>query len=232
MFSKKIVFAFLAALMCNFAIAQERSAQVVDDIQERILLNRVNFNQHVNDEGTIVVYICANEVGEVTQARVSRTKSTIKDIQTLSVVANETLNMKFNVVRKPLASCGEMTFNFDEKPPKNAPPVVASSLTKSKIMGSRPTPPSTDVEVGDLGERNILRYAKFEDLKQVGQITIYVCVDKYGRVIKSQAVKSKSTIKDNEILLKVARRVKSEMKFAPGKQQDCMYYKVRMEGFD
>jgi len=229
MFTKKIVFAFLVALMCNFVIAQEHSAQVVDGIQERILLNHVDFSQHKNT-GTVVVYICADAAGEVTQAQVSRTKSTIKDVQTLSKVANTALEMKFNAVKKLLNSCGEMTFNLDEKTPKNAPAVVNSGLRKRKIIGSRPTPPSTDVEAGDLTARNVLRGAKFNDLKQKGQVVIYVCADKYGRVIKAQTIKSQSTIKDDEILLEVTKRIQSQMKFSPGKQQDCMYYKVKMEG--
>ena len=84
---------------------------------------------------------------------------------------------------------------------------------------------------GDLGGRNILRRPKLNSIaKQDGRITIYVCADKYGRIVKAQAVKSQSTIKDKNILLAAAQAVKSEMRFSPGRGTDCMYYKVKIEG--
>lgn len=231
---KKIAFALLATLIYNFSIAQERSALVVEDINQRILVSRTNFDQHVNDTGTIVMYICADNQGNVTQIQVLRNKSTIKDLQTLSAVANEALNIKFNAVQSALPQCGEMTFNFDKKPVRRTDIASASKLGQDKVIGSRPTPPSTNVETGDLGQRKILLRPKFDTnfVKQNGLAVIYICADKYGRVIKAEPVPSQSTIKDEQLLNELAEKIKLEMKFSPAKQPDCMYYKVRIEGVD
>jgi len=86
---------------------------------------------------------------------------------------------------------------------------------------------------GDLGSRNILRRPNLSSIiRQNGRIVIYVCADKYGRVVKAQAVMSQSTIKDKKTLLMAAGMVKNEMRFSPGKGTDCMYYKIRIQGVD
>lgn len=232
MLLKKIAFVLLATFMYNFALAQERSAIVVDDIKDRVLLSRVNFDQHTNDAGTVVMYICADGFGNVSQVQVLRSKSTIKDLSSLSALANEALNMKFNASRKPLASCGEITFTFDGKPRGRKDIVGVSQIGQNKVIGSHPTPPSTNVKVGDLGQRKILRRPNLDNLVKQDQFAvIYICADKYGRVIKAQPVPSKSTIKDEKVLNKLAVKVKREMKFSPGKQQDCMYYRVEIRQF-
>jgi len=230
---RKIVFALFAILIYNFSIAQERTAQVVEDINERILLSRVNFDQHVSDAGTVVMYICADNPGSVTQIQVLRSKSTITDLKTLSAVANEALNMKFNAVQRALPQCGEMTFTFDEKPIGRMDIISASKLGQNKVIGSRPTPPSTKVETGDLGQRKILRRPQLGNIMKLveenGLAIIYVCADKYGRVIKAEPVSSQSTIKNEELLSKIAKQIKLEMKFSPANQPDCMYYKIEIE---
>jgi len=226
---RKIAFTLLITLIYNFAVAQERTAHVVEDINQRILVSRADFNQHVNNAGKIVIYICADNAGDVTQIQVLRSKSTIKDLPTLSAVANEALNMKFNAVQSALPQCGEMTFDFDGKPAGRKDIISASQLGQDKVIGSRPTPPSTNVESGDLGQRNILRHPKLDETAQDGLIVLYLCADKYGRVIKVQAVRSQSTIKDKDILLAAAKAAKKDMKFSPGKRTDCMYYKMQVE---
>jgi len=81
--------------------------------------------------------------------------------------------------------------------------------------------------------RNILRRPNLSSIvKENGLIVVYVCADKYGRVIKAQAVKSQSTIKNVNILFLAAKKVKSEMRFSSGEKTDCMYYKVRIGGVD
>lgn len=234
---RKIAFTLLLTLIYNFVVAQGHYAHVVDDINQRILVSRANFNQHVNDTGTIVMYICADNAGNVTQIQVLRSKSTIKDLPTLSAVANEALNMKFDAAQSALPQCGEMTFDFDKKPAGRKDIISASQLGQDKVInrsrpiGSRPTPPSTNVETGDLGKRNILRRPNLNEIvEQDGVIVLYLCADKYGRVMKVQAVRSQSTIKDASVLLAAAKAVKSEMKFSPGKGTDCMYYKVQIDG--
>lgn len=226
---RKIAFTLLITFMYNFAVAQALYAHVVEDINQRILVSRVDFNQYVNDSGKIVMYICADNAGDVTQVQVLRSKSTIKDLSTLSAVANEALNMKFEAVRSALPQCGEMTFDFDEKPSGRKDIISTSRLGQDKVIGSRPTPPST-VETGDLGKRNILRHPNLNEVvEQDGLIVLYLCADKYGRVMKAQAVRSQSTIKDPGILLAAARAAKIQMKFSPGKGTDCMYYKMQIE---
>lgn len=231
MLSRKIVFTLLVALMSNFAIAQEFYAHVVEDINERMLVHHADFKQHINEAGTIVMYICADKAGDVTQIQVLRGKSTIKDLPTLSAVADEALNMKFNAVQKNLPQCGEMTFNFDEKPSGRKDIISASKLGQEKVIGSRPTPPSANVEIGDLGKRNILKGPNLNQIMAQDElIVLYLCADKYGRVMKAQAVRSQSTVKDAEVLLAAAKAAKIQMRFSPGKGTDCMYYKMQIEG--
>jgi len=229
MLLRKIAFALLATLIYNFSIAQERTAQVVEDINGRTQLSRVNFDQHVDDAGTIVMYICADNPGNVTQVQVLRSKSTITDLKTLSAVANEALNIKFTAVRRALPQCGEMTFTFDGKPPGRKDIISASKTGQNKVFGSRPTPPSTKVETGDLGQRKILRRPKLDNIEEKGTAVIYICADKYGRIIKADPVPSQSTIRDEKLLNELSKKVKREMKFAPANQPDCMYYKVNVE---
>ncbi len=230
MLLKKIAFALLAILLTNFAIAQERSAKVVEDINQRILLSRANFDQHVDESGTIVLYICADNPGDVTHIQVLRSKSTIKDLQTLSAVANEALSLKFNAVKSALTQCGEMTFTFDKKTVDRNDIVAASQLGQNKVFGSRPMPPSTNVEVGDLKARKILRHADMNELTETtGEVVVYICADKYGRVIKAEPVSNQSTIKDQDIISKIALKLKRQMKFSPGKTMDCMYYTITIE---
>ena len=227
---KKIAFALLAILLTNFAIAQERAAKVVEDINQRILVSRANFDQHVNESGTIVLYICADNPGDVTHIQVLRSKSTIKDLQTLSAVANEALHLKFNAVKSALTQCGEMTFTFDKKPVGRNNIVAASQLGQNKVFGSRPTPPSTNVETGNLTTRKVLRHADMDELTEMtGEVVVYICADKYGRVIKAEPVRNQSTIKNQDIISEVVLRLKRQMKFSPGKTMDCMYYTVKIE---
>ena len=228
---RKIAFALLATLIYNFAIAQERTAQVVEDINDRTVISPADFDQHIGDaSGRIVMYICADNAGDVTQIQVLRSKSTIKDLSILSAVANEALNMKFNAVRSTLPQCGEMTFPPNEKPIVCPDIVTASKMGENKVFGSRPTPPSTNVETGNLGERAILKRPNLDSIEQEGTIVLYLCADKYGRVIKAQAARSQSTIKDENVLLTAAKAAKTEMKFSPGKRTDCMYYTIKIEG--
>ncbi len=192
-------------------------------------MNRVGFDQHVDDVGTIVLYICADNLGDVTQIQVLRSKSTIKDLKTLSAVANEALKMKFNAVRRALPQCGEMTFTFEQSTGRKDI-ISASKQGQNKVFGSRPMPPSTNVETGDLGQRKILRHANIDvTTDEPGQIVVYICADKYGRVIKAQAVRGKSSIKQADVLLSVSRAIQQQMRFAPANQQDCMYYKINIE---
>lgn len=228
---KKITFTLLAILLYNFSVAQEGVAQVVDDLTNRIVVSRVNFDQYINQTGTIVMYICADNPGNVTQIQVLRHKSTIKDQSILVAVANEALNMKFNAVRRALPQCGEMTFTFDEKPVGRKDIVAASRLGEGKVIGSRPVPPGANTEAGDLGQRKILRRVQLNGdfLEQKGLAVMYICADKYGRVIKAEPVPSQSTISDEQVLDELAEKMKREMKFAPANQPDCMYYKIKME---
>ncbi len=229
MLLKKIAFALLSILLTNFAIAQERSA-VVEDINQRVLVSRPDFDQHVNESGTIVLYICADNPGDVTHIQLLRSKSTIKDLSTLSAVANEAVNLKFNAVKKALPQCGEMTFTFDKKTVGRKDIVATSQLGQNKVFGSRPMPPSTNVEVGDLNTRKILRRADMSELTEVkGDVVVYICADKYGRVIKAESVSNQSTIKNPDIISEIVLSIKRQMKFSPGKAMDCMYYTINIE---
>ncbi len=101
--------------------------------------------------------------------------------------------------------------------------------------GKSPTPASGlgDGEeeqggIGDLGGRRVLKRADLKSIvKKNGSIVIYICADRYGRVVKAQAVKSKSSIKDNDILIAAARKAK-EYRFdrSPSSApKDCMEMK-------
>jgi len=223
MLLKKIAFTLLITLIYNFAVAQERSAEVVEDISDRVVHYRANFNQHVNQKAMIVMYICADSLGNVIGVQVLRGKSTIKDLETLNKLANEALKMKFYPAQSGFSYCGEMTFNLR----KPLPPDTGSA---GNNIGSRPTPPGKNIEIGDLNNRKILRTVNQDKWTYPsGTVVVYLCADKYGRVIKAEPVGNQSTIKDKAILSHVAVRLKKWMKFSPGKMTDCMYYTLRID---
>ena len=230
MLLRKIAFVVCLALSFNFALAQERPVIIVEDISKRIVVNKANFDQHVKAAGKVVFYICADNPGNVTQVQVLRSKSSIKDFPTLSALANEACRMTFNPIRKAFQQCGEMTFTF-EAPTKGRDDVVAASnMGEKKIFGSRPTPPSTRIEAGDLTARKILRNVETNELtEEKGQVVMYICADKSGRVIKSEVVEQQSTIKDSSLHIRLEKRSKIFMKFAPSDGMDCMYYTFYFE---
>jgi len=221
---KKITFALLAILIYNFSFAQKHSTEVVDDISDRVVHYHANFNQHVHQKAMIAMYICADSLGNVIGVQVLRGKSTIKDLETLNKLANEALKMKFYPAQKSgLSHCGEMVFNVR----KPLPPDTGSA---GNYIGSRPTPPGKNIEIGDLNNRKILRTVNPDKWTYPkGKVVVYICADKYGRVIKAEPIGNQSTIKDKAILSQVAVRLKKMMKFSPGKITDCMYYTLRRQ---
>ncbi len=89
--------------------------------------------------------------------------------------------------------------------------------------------------IGDMSGRRMIKRANLESIvKKNGRIEIYICIDRYGRVMTSKASIARSTIKDKDILQAAANEAK-KMRFSPdakAPKKECRYIPFTIEGAD
>jgi len=114
--------------------------------------------------------------------------------------------------------------------------LFAQTDSVSKYQNNKKTEVTGSTEsAGNLSSRRVLKRVDLKSVvKENGTIVIYICIDRYGRVVKSMTVKSKSSIKDDETLLAAAKAAKG-FRFNPSPEspaKDCMEMKFVIENVE